>query len=356
MNERIVADMARRLQALEADNRRLNRYTESLERRLAGLYAPVSLGGNAQPRAAGAGLELTGNTLAAKAHTGITVDSNGIAVTVPTANDFTDALETKLNSLRITGVLNKTADYTVQAADMGKCIVFNGSNLTCTLPDIAGTLAADGVTPGLPLCLLNANATDLTVDGHGSDRVHGDATFILPGSNALRLIPVTDTAWAIENLWDSVSRSAHAFSVFATPDNNSATATGDRNPNTGGNSGINAVGILPYNHKSLDTGSLFDTATHKFTCPSNLAGKWQFEYAGYGKHPNWRIICIKESAAGGSFSQIGSTTQGGNIKGQTGYAIVELAVGEKMFVKQSTNGNTFYAAGYCTFGGFFLGR
>ena len=88
-------------------------------------------------------------------------------------------------------IIKKTADYSATLSDSGQVFVFDGTDLTLSLPDIE-----DGDI-GYYIWVVNANSTALTIDGNGSDTINGSATYSLSFGDSIYLRAVTNSTWAI---------------------------------------------------------------------------------------------------------------------------------------------------------------
>lgn len=87
---------------------------------------------------------------------------------------------------------HKTADYTAAPADNQHVLVFDGSDLTLTLPDITTEIQGR-----YGLWVVNSNTTALTIDGHGSDLVNGAASHSLQSGKSILLHAITSASWII---------------------------------------------------------------------------------------------------------------------------------------------------------------
>ena len=203
------------------------------ENQLTGTGGGGSGSGTGEPRGAGDGLVLDGTSLDVNPGDGIEIATDKVRVKLDgatltrgsaglaVANPFTTADENKLDAIQAgaeanvksdwnassgdaqilnkptipgSAVVDKTADYTLLAADKGKTIRLTGTTArTFTLPDISGSTAV-----GTSYWLLNnATGVNLTVATNGSDTVDGAATLTLKPGEAVQLQAVTATAWAI---------------------------------------------------------------------------------------------------------------------------------------------------------------
>lgn len=79
------------------------------------------------------------------------------------------------------GVLTKTAAYTVTSGDDGKLIVATSGTWTLTLP------AAASVGDGFTVDVLNSGSGVITIDGDSSETINGSATLVLKGTEGGRL-------------------------------------------------------------------------------------------------------------------------------------------------------------------------
>ena len=102
------------------------------------------------------------------------------------------AVRDAIAAMKASTVAAKTASYTATADDDQAVLLFNGSNLTLTLPDITSTLQGK-----YGLWVLNAHTTDLTIDGNGSDTIDGSAEYDLESGTGVYLFAITGTSWAI---------------------------------------------------------------------------------------------------------------------------------------------------------------
>ena len=157
----------------------------------------------------------------------------------------------------------------------------------------------------------------------------------------------------IANLKAALAPTQPAFAVFATDDNTDATSEGNITI-SGANSSPNATGIIPYNHEHFDTGTLFDTSSHKFTVPTGMAGRWYFSFGVYAVSSIATAVLIKESAGSFSFFGTQGKTGGSSGVGLNGDGAINLAEGDKVFVKVKSNGTIYGDDGHTEFMGFKL--
>lgn len=91
------------------------------------------------------------------------------------------------------GVVNKSANYQVAAADDGETILVsaNGGARTVTLPNLDS--GDEGFT--VTVVKTDGSANAVTIDGHGGDLVNGAATYALKNQHEAVILKWTGSAW-----------------------------------------------------------------------------------------------------------------------------------------------------------------
>ena len=140
---------------------------------------------------------VTGDTVSAG--TGISITGAGTLPdpkVIAVSNPFTNADETKLDALKLPGIVSQTGNYTILATNLGKTIRLHNTNTTrtFTLPQITGN-----VGPGDYLYILNDSDQTLVLEASTlntpDDTIDGEASIDVNAGDALAIQVITGGSW-----------------------------------------------------------------------------------------------------------------------------------------------------------------